>query len=253
MTAGLWDRETFVEKLREIGACAYHDKHPFHVAMNEGRLSPEALRGWVANRFYYQRCIPVKDAAILSNCPLHEVRRVWIHRIVDHDGTAKNEGGIEAWLRLGEACGLSRDELMQDRHVRPGVRFAVDAYVNFARNRSWPVAIASSLTELFAPDLMAARLGAFEKFYPWIDPHDLDYFRRRVTQARLDSSEALEITIEHCKTRELQDAAVHALRFKCDVLWCMLDAIHHAYADTNEGGLLSRPRSLPNSGAAAPC
>jgi len=177
MTAGLWDRETFVEKLREIGACAYHDKHPFHVAMNEGRLSPEALRGWVANRFYYQRCIPVKDAAILSNCPLHEVRRVWIHRIVDHDGTAKNEGGIEAWLRLGEACGLSRDELMQDRHVRPGVRFAVDAYVNFARNRPWPVAIASSLTELFAPDLMAARLGAFEKSYPWIDPHGLDNSR----------------------------------------------------------------------------
>lgn len=253
MTAGLWDRETFVEKLREIGACAYHDKHPFHVAMNEGRLSPEALRGWVANRFYYQRSIPVKDAAILSNCPLPEVRRVWIHRIVDHDGTAKNEGGIEAWLRLGEACGLSRDELMQDRHVRPGVRFAVDAYVNFARNRPWPVAIASSLTELFAPELMAARLGAFEKFYPWIDPHGLDYFRRRVTQAQLDSSEALEITIENCNARELQDAAVHALRFKCDVLWCMLDAIHHAYADTKEGALLSKPRSLPNSGAAVPC
>ena len=118
MTAGLWDRETFVEKLREVGACSYHDKHPFHVAMNEGRLSPEAVRGWVANRFYYQRSIPLKDAAILSNCPLPEVRRVWIHRIADHDGTAKNEGGIEAWLRLGEACGLSRDELMQDKNLQ---------------------------------------------------------------------------------------------------------------------------------------
>jgi pyrroloquinoline-quinone synthase len=273
MTTGLWDRETFLENLRAIGARAYHDKHPFHVAMNEGRLSPEALRGWVANRFYYQRNIPVKDAAILSNCPVREVRRVWIHRILDHDGVLpravesdssagalakadvlsgehaaqspaqqnalrtahvtavarENEGGIEAWLRLGEACGLSRAELIDDRHLQPGVRFAVDAYVNFARTQPWPVAIASSLTELFAPDLMKTRLAAFEKFYPWIDSRGLDYFRRRTSQAQRDSDEALAITLEYCNTPELQREAVRALEFKCDVLRSMLDAIHHAY------------------------
>src|SRR5215468_981302 len=111
MTNRLWHRETFVEKLRVVGARLYHDKHPFHVSMNEGLLSPDALRGWVANRFYYQRNIPIKDAAILSNCPLREVRRIWIHRIRDHDGTGDAEGGIESWLRLGEACGMTRDEL----------------------------------------------------------------------------------------------------------------------------------------------
>lgn len=229
MTTGLLDRETFIAKLREIGGRAYHDKHPFHVAMNEGRLSREALRGWVANRFYYQCNIPLKDAAILSNCPLREVRRVWIHRIVDHDGNSQNEGGIEAWLRLGQACGLSRDELLQDRHLQPGVRAAVDSYVDLARTKPWPVAIASSLTELFAPDLMTTRLAAFEKFYSWIDAAGLDYFRRRITQARRDSDEALEIAVEHCDTRELQDAALRALEFKCNVLWSMLDAIHQAY------------------------
>jgi pyrroloquinoline-quinone synthase len=256
MNAELWDRETFVEKLREIGVRAYHDKHPFHVAMNEGRLSSEALRGWVANRFYYQRNIPIKDAAILANCPVREVRRAWIHRILDHDGLSSGvvesavlsggstmqfpdaltiahstatEGGIEAWLRLGEACGLSRDELLNDQHLLPGVRFAVDTYVNFARSQPWPIAIASSLTELFAPDLMTARLAAFDKFYRWIDPCGLDYFRRRVTQARRDSDEAFGITLEYCDTPELQREAVRALEFKCDVLWSMLDAIHHAY------------------------
>ena len=250
MTNPLWDRETFVEKLRAVGVHAYHDKHPFHVAMNEGLLSPEALRGWVANRFYYQRNIPRKDAAILSNCPVPDVRRIWIHRIFDHDGTMErameseapatpgargsqelappNEGGIEAWLRLGEACGLSRLDLMEDRHLLPGVRFAVDAYVNFARTQPWPIAIASSLTELFAPDLMSARLAAFERFYSWIDARGLDYFRRRVTQARRDSDEALGITLEYCNTPELQGEAVRALEFKCDVLWAILDAIHHA-------------------------
>jgi pyrroloquinoline-quinone synthase len=233
MTTELLDRETFTANLRAVGVRAYHDKHPFHVAMNEGRLSPDALRGWVANRFYYQSNIPIKDAAILSNCPLREVRRVWIHRIVDHDGSGENEGGIEAWLRLGEACGVSRNELLEDRHLLPGVRFAVDAYVNFARMQPWPVAIASSLTELFAPDLMAARLAGFEKFYTWIDSSGLDYFRRRVTQARRDSGEALAIALEHCNRRELQNAAIRALEFKCDVLWSMLDAIHHAYADAN--------------------
>jgi pyrroloquinoline-quinone synthase len=261
MTTQLWDRETFVENLRAIGERAYHDKHPFHIAMNEGRLSPEALRGWVANRFYYQRNIPIKDAAILSNCPVREVRRVWIHRILDHDGfgagffqapsTAagkpplQNEGGIEAWLRLAEACGLSRDELMNDRHLQPGVRFAVDAYVNFARTQPWPIAIASSLTELFAPDLMATRLAAFEKFYPWISPSGLDYFRRRTSQARRDSDEALTITLEYCNTPELQRHAVRALQFKCDLLWSMLDAIHQAYGDKEER-LPSRPMENPS-------
>lgn len=233
MTTELLDRETFITKLREVGGRAYHDKHPFHVAMNEGRLSPDALRGWVANRFYYQHNIPIKDAAILSNCPLREIRRVWIHRIIDHDGSIENKGGIEAWLRLGEACGLSRNDLLEDRHLQPGVRFAVDAYVNFARRQPWPVAIASSLTELFAPDLMATRLAAFEKFYTWIDPSGLDYFRRRVTQARHDSGEALAITLEHCNTYELQSAAIRGLEFKCDVLWSMLDPIYHAYAGAN--------------------
>jgi len=260
MTPVLWERETFVEKLNAIGVRAYHDKHRFHVAMNEGRLSREALRGWVANRFYYQRNIPLKDSAILSNCPVREVRRVWIHRILDHDGVipkafesavpsgqyavqssdalktahataiaCENEGGIEAWLRLGEACGLPREEVIEDRHLLTGVRFAVDAYVNFARIQPWPVAIASSLTELFAPDLMRARLAAFDKFYPWVDPRGLDYFRRRVTRARQDSHEALAITLEYCNTPQLQREAVRALEFKCDVLWSILDAIHHAY------------------------
>ena len=244
MTAEFWNRETFVGKLRAIGARAYHDKHPFHVLMNEGALSPEAVRGWVVNRFYYQRNIPIKDAAILANCPVREVRQAWIHRILDHDGASyalgtahitANEGGIEAWLRLGEACGLSRDELVNNRRLLPGVQFAVDAYVNFARSRAWPIAIASSLTELFAPDLMTTRLGAFEKFYPWIDARGLDYFRRRLAQARRDSDEALAITLEYCNTPELQREAVGALEFKCDVLWSMLDAIHHAYGELEKG------------------
>jgi pyrroloquinoline-quinone synthase len=233
MTTGLLDRETFIARLREIGGRAYHDKHPFHVAMNEGRLSREALRGWVANRFYYQRNIPIKDAAIISNCPLREVRRVWIHRIVDHDGNSQDGGGIEAWMLLGDACGLSRDELLQDRQVQPGVRSAVDSYVDLARTKPWPVAIASSLTELFAPDLMTARLAAFEKFYSWIDAAGLDYFRQRITQARRDSDEALKITIKYCSTCELQQAAIGALEFKCDVLWSMLDAIHQAYGNAD--------------------
>lgn len=275
MTTELWERETFIEKLRAIGVRGYHDKHPFHVAMNEGGLSPEALRGWIANRFYYQRNIPIKDSAILANCPVREVRRAWIHRILDHDGTMAgpmeggapatlegtgsqelgppNEGGLEAWLRLGEACGLSPDELLENRHLLPGVRFAVDAYVNFARSQPWSIAIASSLTELFAPDLMTARLVAFEKFYRWIDPRGLDYFRGRVTQARRDSDEALAIILKYCNTPELQREAVRALEFKCDVLWSMLDAIHNAYF--KEGRSLVRPPAGNFGGreTAAPC
>jgi pyrroloquinoline-quinone synthase len=221
--------ENFVAELRGIGGRAYHHRHPFHEEMNAGLLSPEAVRGWVANRFCYQQAIPRKDAAILANCPLWEVRRLWLHRISDHDGTAEGDGGIEAWLRLGEACGLAREELIDGRHVLPGVRFAVDAYVTFAKEKPWQIGVASSLTELFAPDLMAKRLEAFQTSYTWIQPEGLTYFKNRLIQAPRDSGEGLALTVAHCRTRDLQEQALKALAFKCDVLWAMLDAIDLKY------------------------
>jgi pyrroloquinoline-quinone synthase len=221
-----WPKKIFTANLQKIGGSSYHHQHAFHVLMNAGQLDRQAIRIWVANRFYYQTSIPIKDAAIISNCPVREVRRLWLHRITDHDGLQADEGGIGAWLRLGEACGLSRKALLAHSEVAPGVRFAVDAYVNFARTRPWPVAVASSLTELFAPDLMAKRLEAFKRFYPWVKPSGLDYFSRRLTQAPRDSGEALKLTLEYCVTLEMQQAAVQALQFKCDLLWAMLDAIH---------------------------
>ena len=224
------DDKAFSRRLREVGTQRYHHNHPFHRLMNAGKLSRTAIRGWVANRFYYQKSIPIKDAALISNCPIREVRRVWLHRIIDHDGTREGEGGIEAWLRLATACGISQSEVIGEQHVLPGVRFAVDAYVNFARFQPWPVAVASSLTELFAPDLMAKRLLAFETYYSWVRPGGFDYFRRRVTQARTDSEEALRLTLTYCNTQALQDQAVRALSFKCDVLWSVLDAIQARYA-----------------------
>jgi pyrroloquinoline-quinone synthase len=218
----------FVELLRAHSQ-RYHDAHPFHVRMNAGQLTPDQLRGWIANRFCYQENIPRKDAAILSNCPDPDVRRRWIRRIVDHDGSAAGDGGIEAWLRLGEAAGLTRAEIRDHRHLVPGVRFAVDAYVTFCRTRPWVEAVASSLTELFAPDLMAERLAAFERYYPWIDAAGLAYFRARLDQAPRDCEHALEVVTAHCLTAESQALALDALSFKCDVLWSMMDAIDRAY------------------------
>jgi pyrroloquinoline-quinone synthase len=224
------ETESFVAALRAQSR-RYHDQHPFHRRMNEGKLSPEQIRGWVANRFYYQANIPRKDAAIIANCPDRDVRRRWVRRILDHDGTASGEGGIEAWLLLAEAAGLTREEMRDERHVVPGVRFAVDAYVSFARTRPWVEAVASSLTELFAPDLMAERLAAFERCYPWIDPAGLAYFRARLSQAPRDSRHALHVVTHYCRTPDQQTAALAALAFKCDVLWSMLDAIDRAYPD----------------------
>lgn len=224
------ETDGLVEALRSQ-ARSYHDQHPFHLRMNEGRLSRRQIRGWVANRYYYQENIPRKDAAILANCPDLEVRRRWVRRIVDHDGTAAGEGGIEAWLRLGEAVGLTREEVADRRHLVPGVRFAVDAYVTFARTKPWVEAVASSLTELFAPDLMAERLAAFERHYTWIDPGGLAYFRARLQQAPRDSEHALEVVTRHCRSAQDQARAVAALSFKCDVLWSVMDAIDRAYAE----------------------
>lgn len=224
MNSQPWTSKEFTLRLKHAGS-SYHHRHPFHVLMNAGKLNRPAIQFWVANRFYYQTSIPIKDAAIISNCPIREVRRIWLHRISDHDGTRANEGGIGTWLRLGEACGLSRTAMLDHRYVVPGVRFAVDAYVQFARTCPWPVAVASSLTELFAPDLMAKRLAAFKKHYAWVKPSGLEYFINRLTQAPRDSGEALKLTLDYCTIREHQEAALDALHFKCNLLWAMLDAI----------------------------
>jgi pyrroloquinoline-quinone synthase len=224
-----WPPEEFTARLRAVGAGNYHDQHPFHVLMNAGKLDREQLQGWVANRFYYQTQIPIKDAAILSNCPERDLRREWIHRILDHDGTQGDEGGIEKWLRLGEAVGLAREELLAQSRLLPGVRYAVDAYVNFCRTKPWLEAMASSLTELFAPTLMATRIAAFEQHYPWVQPDGLKYFRSRLTQAPRDTDFTLRLILERCRTREQQERMVAALQFKCELLWAMLDAMYLAY------------------------
>lgn len=225
-----WTKAEFATKLREKGQL-YHIYHPFHVAMHEGQCSVEQIRGWVANRFYYQLNIPIKDAAILSNCRDMKVRRLWIQRLLDHDGCVGDDtlGGIEAWLKLGEAAGLDRQDLLDEKFVLPGVRFAVDAYVTFARKASWQEAACSSLTEMFAPEIHQSRLDSWPKNYPWIKSEGLSYFQMRLSQARRDVSHGLEITLDHFTTREQQEHGLNILQFKLDILWSMLDSMSLAY------------------------
>lgn len=225
-----WSREEFEAQLR-AKEIYYHINHPYHLEMASGKLSREQIQGWVANRFYYQIKIPVKDANILANCPDRDTRRLWVQRIRDHDGDEADAGGIEAWTRLGEAVGIPRAELWSLQHVLPGVRFAVDAYVNFARNASWQEAASSSLTEMFAPTIHKQRLAGWPDLYPWIDQEGLAYFRKRVSQASRDVEHGLAITLDHFRTREQQERAVEILQFKLDVLWTMLDAMWLAYID----------------------
>ena len=219
----------FEARLREKGT-SYHIYHPFHVMMAEGKLTQRQLQGWVANRYLYQIAIPVKDAAILANCPEREIRREWIQRILDHDGyevgEIQDDGGIEAWIRLGEAVGLSREDVTSCRLVAPAARFAVDAYLNFARQRPWQEAVASSLTELFAPHIHQQRIDTWPEQYPWVKPEGLQYFKNRLTQARRDVAHGLRFTLAYfSQSRALQERALEILQFKLDVLWALADAI----------------------------
>jgi len=231
VTAAAWTREEFEQRLRERGR-AYHIHHPFNVMLNTGKATPEQIRGWVANRFYYQISIPMKDAAILANCDERAVRRNWVQRILDHDGYGDDPGGIEAWLRLAEAVGLERAHVESLQQLLPGVRFAVDAYVNFARRARWPEAVCASLTELFAPEIHRQRLATWPQHYPWIDSEGLGYFRNRLTQARRDVEFGLAATLEHFTTRAAQERALEILKFKLDILWHMNDAMALAYGVT---------------------
>jgi pyrroloquinoline-quinone synthase len=216
--------------LRSFGG-AYYVEHPFHRSMYAGRLTPRQFQGWVANRLAYQRVVPRKDAAILSNCPDAAVRRVWIQRIVDHDGAEAGTGGIEMWIRLGVALGVPREEMEDERHVLPAVRLICESYVTFCRTKPWVEAVASSLTELFAPRIHQERIEAFPRHYPWIPAEALDYFKSRLVQAPRDVSHGLEIVQRHCTTVDTQQKAFEALAFKLDMLWAMIDTIHNAYRE----------------------
>ncbi|CAN4270794.1 COG5424 Pyrroloquinoline quinone (Coenzyme PQQ) biosynthesis protein C [Methylophilaceae bacterium] len=239
-----WTREEFEDKLREKGK-GYHIYHPIHVMMYEGKLTKEQLQCWVANRFYYQIAIPMKDAAILSNCPDKEVRKEWIVRITDHDGVDGQVGGIEAWIQLGMAVGLSREDVTSLKYLSPGVKFAVDAYVNFARQRPWQESVCSSLTELFAPHIHQQRISSWPSMYPWIDESGLSYFKKRLTEARRDVEQGLGVTLDYFSTsRDMQLKALDILQFKLDVLWVIADAIMLACTDVKVEGkdYLRQPR-----------
>jgi pyrroloquinoline-quinone synthase len=228
-------RADFVEWLRREGASRYHDNHRYHVLMHEGKLTKAQLQQWVLNRYYYQTRIPIKDAIILSKSEDPGFRRMWIRRIQDHDGAAEGEGGLDMWLRLADGVGLDRADVASCRTVLPGVRFACDAYVELVRERSLVEAVASSLTEFFAPDLMSRRILAWEQHYPWVRSEMLAYFRSRVPRARRDSEEAIEFVVSQATTHALQERCVAALVRKTEILWALLDATYAAYVDPGWG------------------
>jgi pyrroloquinoline-quinone synthase len=225
-------REDFEARLRQIGGERYHDKHPFHRLLHSGGCTPDQVRAWVINRYYYQSRIPMKDAAFMSRVEDPALRRAWRSRIEDHDGTADNEGGIARWLKLAEAVGLNPDYVASCRGVLAGTRFAVDAYVRFVRERTLLEAVASSLTELFAPKIHAERIEGLLANYDFADDRSMSYFRKRLNEAPKDVAFGLAWVLDHADTAEKQDAAAGALYFKTDLLWSQLDALHSAYVET---------------------
>ena len=225
-------RDEFIDWVRREGEHRYHDHHRYHVLMHEGRLTKPQLQQWVLNRYYYQTRIPIKDAVILSKSDDPAFRRMWIHRIADHDGL---DEGLELWLKLADGVGLDREDVASCRSVLPGVRFACDAYVTLVRERSLVEAVASSLTEFFAPDLMSRRVLAWEKHYPWVSAEMLAYFRSRVPRARRDSEEAIDYVVRHATTYDAQERCVAALIRKTEILWHLLDCAYAAYIEPGWG------------------
>jgi len=218
-------------ELRAIGAVRYHHLHPFHRLLHGGKLTRQQVQAWALNRYYYQAMIPIKDAHALSKLATSELRREWRRRIIDHDGDAPGTGGIERWLKLAEGVGLDRTYVQSTRGILPGTRFAVEAYVNFVRDRPILEGIASSLTEMFSPGIIADRVSGMLAGYPFITEDTLAYFTPRLTQAPQDVDFALAYVKAEARTRAEQEAVLAALRFKCDVLWAQLDALYLAYVD----------------------
>jgi pyrroloquinoline-quinone synthase len=229
LTESLLSPDQLEAALRKIGAERYHILHPFHALLHTGKLTRPQVQAWALNRYYYQASIPAKDAILMARLPTAHERREWRRRIEDHDGDGSSPGGIERWLKLAEGVGLERTLVESAARILPQTRFAVDAYVHFVRDRTLLEAVASSLTELFSPKIIAERVSGMLANYDWISSETLAYFTPRLTQAPQDSDWALAYVKAHANTREKQEAVLAALRFKCDVLWSQLDGLHFAY------------------------
>jgi pyrroloquinoline-quinone synthase len=227
----LLTHQEFEAALRAIGAERYHNLHPFHRLLHGGKLDRGQVQAWALNRFYYQRQIPVKDATLIARLPTSELRREWRRRLIDHDGDGTAPGGMERWIKLAEGVGLDRVYVESLEGLLPATRFAVDAYVALVRDRSVLEAVASSLTEMFSPGIIAERVDGMLRGYPFVTMDTLAYFKPRLTQAPRDSDFALAYVLEQATTREQQEASLSALRTKCDILWAMLDALYLAYVE----------------------
>ncbi|MDQ0510084.1 coenzyme PQQ biosynthesis protein C [Angulomicrobium amanitiforme] len=231
----LLSAEELEARLRDVGTRRYHNLHPFHRLLHDGKLDLGQVQAWALNRYYYQAMIPVKDSSILARMDEPELRRVWRQRIIDHDGHHEGEGGIARWLKLTDGLGLDRHAVTSLRSLLPATRFAVDAYVHFVREKSLLEAIASSLTEMFSPGIIGERVAGMLKNYDFVSRETLAYFENRLTEAPRDADFALDYVKRHARTPEQQDAAIRALEFKCDVLWVQLDALYFAYVDPKMG------------------
>lgn len=229
MTGLLLSSNDLEVALRAVGAERYHNRHPFHRLLHDGKLDRGQVQAWALNRYYYQSRIPAKDATLLARLPTTELRREWRRRIEDHDGDGTTPGGVERWLKLAEDVGLDRKLVTATSAILPATRFAVDAYVHFVRDNSLLEAVASSLTELFSTSIITARVTGMLANYDWITADTLAYFTPRLTQAPMDSDFALAYVKQHADTPEKQSAVLAALRFKCDVLWSQLDGLYFAY------------------------
>ena len=228
---GLLSPDQLEDALRAIGAERYHDKHPFHRLMRDGRLRRGQIQAWALNRYCYQSHIPLKDASLLGRAEDADLRRIWRQRLIDHDGEQLGEGGIARWLHLAEGLGLDRDYVASERGVLPATRFAVQAYVRFVRERSLLEAVASSLTEMFSPTIIAERVTGMLAHYDFVDRRTLAYFDNRLTEAPRDVAFALHYVKREARRPDQQRAILDALVFKCDVLWAQLDALHFAYVE----------------------
>lgn len=229
--SGLMSAEELEARLREIGAERYHSLHPFHKLLHSGALNKGQVQAWALNRFCYQSAIPRKDAALISRTLDRELRREWLRRITDHDGLGEEQGGIERWLILTDGLGLDRDYVVSMAGALPATRFAVEAYVRFVRENTLLEAVASSLTELFAPEIHRQRIAGMLENYDFIDDSVMHYFRRRLKQAPRDVAFALDYVKQNARTPDSQAAVVDALKFKCNVLWSQLDALYFAYVE----------------------
>ena len=230
---GVLPPEELISDLQEVLQKRHPRPHPVRQLLLTGRLTKEQLQWWARNLYHEFSNIHRFFGVRYQKCPVAELRRALIENMIEEEGEdmigRKHPSHAELWRRFGEGVGVPREEMLGYEPL-PGIRAALEMYVQLVQQSHWAVAIGTGLVfEGGGPKRMKEEREALERHYPWIPSRALDFFRVHEYHDEGHGNFCVDVIRQHCMELHLQEEMRAAVRSRADIMWLQNDSIYHAF------------------------